>query len=79
MATRAQAQEQREALVALLGERAVAIDEPPDAGALWRWRDGANPVVTAVRGMKVSEDVVLGSSSCRRAWSALSRSRRATG
>ena len=29
-------------------ERAVSIDEPRDASALWRWRDGANPVVTAV-------------------------------
>ena len=28
-------------------------------GALWRWRDGANPAVSAVRGAKVSEDVVF--------------------
>ncbi len=27
--------------------------------ALWRWRDGINGVVTAVRGAKVSEDVVF--------------------
>ncbi len=57
--SRAQVREQRDALVGLLRERAVAIDEPRDASALWRWRDGANPAVTAVRGMKVSEDVVF--------------------
>ena len=38
---------------------ALAIDEPPDAAALWRWRDGINGVVTGVRGAKVSEDVVF--------------------
>ena len=38
---------------------AVAIDEPGDSDALWRWRDGINGVVTAVRGAKVSEDVVF--------------------
>ena len=27
----------------LLGRAAVAIDEPRDAGALWRWRDGVEP------------------------------------
>jgi glycolate oxidase subunit GlcD len=54
-----EAEAQRAALVELLGESAVAIREPPDPTELWRWRDGANPVVTAVRGMKVSEDVVF--------------------
>jgi glycolate oxidase subunit GlcD len=53
------AEAQRHALVELLGEGAVAIHEQQDPAALWRWRDGANPVVTAVRGMKVSEDVVF--------------------
>jgi glycolate oxidase subunit GlcD len=57
--TPADAEAQRGTLVELLGEGAVAIHEPRDAAALWRWRDGANPVVTAVRGMKVSEDVVF--------------------
>jgi glycolate oxidase subunit GlcD len=38
---------------------ALAIDEPVDQRAFWRWRDGANPVVAAVRGAKVSEDVVF--------------------
>jgi glycolate oxidase subunit GlcD len=56
---RAEAREQRQALLELLGEQAVAVHEPPDARALWRWRDGVNPAVTAVRGAKVSEDVVF--------------------
>lgn len=50
---------QRHALVELLAERAVAIDEPTDTDALWRWRDGFNPATTAVRGGKVSEDVAF--------------------
>jgi glycolate oxidase subunit GlcD len=55
--SRAEAQAQREALTELFAG-AVAVHEPgPDA--LWRWRDGVNGVVTAVRGMKVSEDVVF--------------------
>ena len=43
----------------MLGPGALAIHEPPDADALWRWRDGINGVVTAARGGKVSEDVVF--------------------
>jgi len=35
------------------------VHEPADPRALWRWRDGANPAVTAVRGAKVSEDVAF--------------------
>lgn len=53
---------QREALLELMGAadaQALAVHEPADARALWRWRDGANPAVTAVRGGKVSEDVVF--------------------
>ncbi|HEY2282120.1 MAG TPA: FAD-binding oxidoreductase [Solirubrobacteraceae bacterium] len=50
---------QRRALLDLLAERAVAIDEPVDIDALWRWRDGFNPATTAVRGGKVSEDVAF--------------------
>jgi glycolate oxidase subunit GlcD len=34
-------------------------DAGSDPDALWRWRDGANGVVTAERGAKVSEDVVF--------------------
>ncbi len=60
--SRAEALAQREALLELMSEppaRALAVHEPADARALWRWRDGANPAVTAVRGGKVSEDVVF--------------------
>jgi FAD/FMN-containing dehydrogenase len=35
------------------------VHEPTSAEALWRWRDGVNPAVTAVRGAKVSGDVVF--------------------
>ncbi len=37
--------------------RAITLQEPADARALWRWRDGFNGVVTMARGAKVSEDV----------------------
>src|SRR5437763_2955775 len=57
--TRAEASVQREELVQLLSPSAVAIEQPADRTGLWRWRDGFNPVVTAVRGAKVSEDVVF--------------------
>jgi FAD/FMN-containing dehydrogenase len=57
--SRAEVEVQRRALVEVLEERAVAIEEPPDSAALWRWRDGFNGVVTAVRGGKVSEDVAF--------------------
>ena len=46
-------------LTELLATDAIAVHEPQDARALWRWRDGANPAVTAARGGKVSEDVVF--------------------
>jgi len=57
--TRAEAEVQRKGLVELLSAGAMAIHEPADPDALWRWRDGINGVVTAERGGKVSEDVVL--------------------
>jgi glycolate oxidase subunit GlcD len=57
--SRAEARAQRDQLLELLGGDALAVHEPADARALWRWRDGANPAVTAVRGAKVSEDVVF--------------------
>jgi FAD/FMN-containing dehydrogenase len=47
----------RDAVVDVVGASAVAIDQPTDRGALWRWRDSFNGVVTGVRGAKVSEDV----------------------
>jgi FAD/FMN-containing dehydrogenase len=57
--TRGEAEAQREALLELLGDAAVAVHEPQDSEALWRWRDGVNPAVTSVRGGKVSGDVVF--------------------
>jgi glycolate oxidase subunit GlcD len=57
--THAEAQAQRGELLELVAERALAVQEPAQAGALWRWREGINPAVTAVRGGKVSEDVVF--------------------
>ena len=42
-----------------LGGLRWSSDEPADAAALWRWRDGVNGVLTGVRGAKVSEDVVF--------------------
>jgi glycolate oxidase subunit GlcD len=60
--SREQARADREALLEVMSsmpEGALAVHEPADARALWRWRDGANPAVTAVRGGKVSEDVVF--------------------
>ena len=53
----AQARAARDALLEVLGLRALALHETTDARALWRWRDGFNGVVTAARGAKVSEDV----------------------
>jgi glycolate oxidase subunit GlcD len=55
--TRREAEREREAVVGLLAEAAVRIDEPEDEQALWRWRDGFNGVVSGVRGAKVSEDI----------------------
>jgi len=57
--SRAETDAQRRALIELLAEPAIAIDEPTDTSALWRWRDGFNPAATAVRGAKVSEDVAF--------------------
>ncbi len=57
--SREETEAQRRALTELLAERALAIEESADAGALWRWRDGFNPATTAVRGGKVSEDVAF--------------------
>jgi glycolate oxidase subunit GlcD len=57
--TRAQAQAEREAFEEVLAGAALAIEEPADSGALWRWRDGINGVVAGARGGKVSEDVAF--------------------
>jgi glycolate oxidase subunit GlcD len=50
---------QREELLGLLGPVALAVHEPSDKEALWRWREGINPAVTSVRGGKASGDVVF--------------------
>jgi glycolate oxidase subunit GlcD len=57
--SREDVQAQRRELIELLGDGALAVHQPADPRALWRWRDGANPAVTAARGAKVSEDVVF--------------------
>ena len=57
--SREEARAQRGELLAAVEGLVVHVDEPPDAGALWRWRDGVNGVLTGVRGGKVSEDVVF--------------------
>lgn len=49
-------------VVEALGADALAIHAPRGARAiaeLWRWRDGTSPGVTAQRGGKVSEDIVV--------------------
>jgi glycolate oxidase subunit GlcD len=45
-----------------LGDQALLVHAPTatkDINALWRWRDGAAHAVTAQRGGKVSEDIVV--------------------
>jgi glycolate oxidase subunit GlcD len=52
----------RAELVEVLGDGAVAMHAPRETRAiaeLWRWRDGTSPGVTAQRGGKVSEDIVV--------------------
>ena len=56
--TREEALAQRAELLDAAGE-IVALHDALDAGALWRWRDGINGVVTGVLGAKVAEDVVF--------------------
>jgi glycolate oxidase subunit GlcD len=49
-------------VVAVLSEGALSVHAPRDGraiAALWRWRDGTSPGVTAQRGGKVSEDIVV--------------------
>jgi glycolate dehydrogenase FAD-linked subunit len=42
----------------LAGESLIAL-ERPEAGALWRWRDGLNGLLAGIRGGKVSEDICV--------------------
>jgi FAD/FMN-containing dehydrogenase len=49
-------------VVAVLGDGALDVfapREPEVARDLWRWRDGVSIAVTAQRGGKVSEDIVV--------------------
>ncbi|MDX6671340.1 MAG: glycolate oxidase [Solirubrobacteraceae bacterium] len=58
----AQAATLRAELVEALGEGALAVHAPESAAEvreLWRWRDGVSIAVTAQRGGKVSEDIVV--------------------
>jgi glycolate oxidase subunit GlcD len=57
-----QASKLRAELVDVLGEGAVGIVAPTlpaEVDALWRWRDGVSIAVSAARGRKVSEDIVV--------------------
>jgi glycolate oxidase subunit GlcD len=52
----------RAELVGVLGDPALGVHAPEaqnEVGELWRWRDGVSIAVTAQRGGKVSEDVVV--------------------
>ena len=58
----AEAARVRDELRAVLAPDALGVDAPAapaDVAALWRWRDGVSIAVTAARGGKVSEDIVV--------------------
>jgi glycolate oxidase subunit GlcD len=58
----AEARELRRTLLDVLGEDALGVHAPAENAeieALWRWRDGVSIAVTAQRGGKVSEDIVV--------------------
>jgi FAD/FMN-containing dehydrogenase len=60
--SREEAARLREEVVQALAEGALAVrtpEAPADVAALWRWREGVSFAVTARRGSKVSEDVVV--------------------
>jgi FAD/FMN-containing dehydrogenase len=51
-----------ETVAEVLGEGALAVQLPrtvEEVGAVWRWREGMSVAVTAQRGGKVSEDIVV--------------------
>jgi glycolate oxidase subunit GlcD len=57
-----EAERLRNELIEVLGEGAVALHAPAERRAidqLWRWRAGASIAITARRGGKVSEDIVV--------------------
>jgi FAD/FMN-containing dehydrogenase len=52
----------RDGLIEVLAEQAVLVHAPNDpkqAAAIWRWREGMTAAVTTKRGGKVSEDIVV--------------------
>ena len=49
----------RDELMEALGEGALATEIVADREALWRWREGLSGRLAAVRGAKLSEDVVV--------------------
>ena len=58
----AEAERLRTDVVEVLTEDALAVHAPTEIGSiteLWRWRDGISFAVTAQRGGKVSEDIVV--------------------
>jgi glycolate oxidase subunit GlcD len=60
--TAAEAERLRGELAEVLSEAALSVHVPSDQkeiAAIWRWRDGASIAVTAQRGGKVSEDIVV--------------------
>ena len=56
--SRAEAERLRAEVLDALSEGALDV-RTPEAAPLWRWRDGVSFAVTAQRGGKVSEDVVV--------------------
>jgi glycolate dehydrogenase FAD-linked subunit len=59
--SRAEAEALRDEAVEALRDGSLAVEAPEEAtiADLWRWRDGVSFAVTARRGGKVSEDVVV--------------------
>jgi FAD/FMN-containing dehydrogenase len=60
--SRSEAEGLRTELLDVLADRAVAVHaptEPSTIAELWRWREGVSIAVTAQRGGKVSEDIVV--------------------
>jgi glycolate oxidase subunit GlcD len=60
--SRVEAEAMRADLVDVLSEGALGLHSPTEAGPiaeLWRWREGVSIAVTAQRGGKVSEDIVV--------------------
>ena len=58
----AEAARLRDELAAVLGEEALGLvtpRTPAEVAELWRWRDGVSIAVSARRGGKVSEDIVV--------------------